>query len=200
MSNAQKPSEPLRVLLVCTGNICRSPLAEQVLRQQFAKLGVESQVQISSAGTMALKGHPLQEKSGESMTELGYSPTEHRARQLTAEMLEEADLVLSATAEHRSEVAKTLISANKRSFTIPEFARIATFMASKPESLAELEPATTMQAKVQLAARYRGYAPPAKASEDIDDPWGQSYESYQVAAKQINTHARAITTWLGGQA
>ena len=192
-------SKPVRVLLVCTGNICRSPLAEQVLTQQFASLGLATQVSFSSAGTMAMVGEPMHAKSGQSMTELGFEPAAHQARQLTAEMLDAADLVLSATADHRSEVAKTLISANKYSLTMPEFARIADYLASNPEALAHLEPATDLRSKVQLAAKYRGYAPPAKSTEDIADPWGHGYDSYQAAAKQIATHAQAITNWLGGQ-
>jgi len=77
-----------RILVVCTGNICRSPVAEAMLRQALPGR------QLSSAGLGALVGHGV-EPTARSLAEAdGLDVASHQARQLTSEMLQQADLVL----------------------------------------------------------------------------------------------------------
>ncbi len=89
-----------RVLVVCTGNICRSPMAEHVLRRAFEEAGLGAQVTVSSAGTGAwhvgLGAYPPAQRI---LAAAGY-PTEHVARQITKRMVENADLVLAADRGH----------------------------------------------------------------------------------------------------
>lgn len=194
---------PLKVLFVCTGNICRSPLAEQVFRQLFNQSGRPNAATFESAGVYAEAGKNMHPDSARSMTELGFIPEEHAARQLTAEQLENADLVLSATTDQRAEVARTLVKSNRYSFTLPEFARITGYLASEPEAIAETmaeylaeHPITDLKSKVALAAAFRGYAPPATGGDDILDPWGLGYSDYQAVAKEIQDYAITVTDWL----
>jgi protein-tyrosine-phosphatase len=84
----------MRVLFVCTGNICRSPFAEAVARR--AGLDVES------AGLSAYEGAGPTDDALAVARELGYDLSSHRARPLTKEMLERADLVVGMTAAHVS--------------------------------------------------------------------------------------------------
>ena len=80
-----------RVLFVCLGNVCRSPMAEYLMRH---KLGPQSSIQVESAGIHPPAGAPIHRTSAELLLEQGIDPGRHRARQLTPELLLQADLVL----------------------------------------------------------------------------------------------------------
>ncbi len=80
-----------RVLIVCTGNVCRSPLAEGLLRNRFARRGRGT---VESAGIAALEGHPADPNVAGLLAERGIDMSAHRARQLTPELLSKFDLVL----------------------------------------------------------------------------------------------------------
>lgn len=79
------------VLVVCTGNVCRSPMAEGLLRARFARLGRGS---VESAGIAALVGRPAEPYAVEAVARRGVDISGHRARQLTPELLAAADVVL----------------------------------------------------------------------------------------------------------
>ncbi len=76
------------ILVVCVGNICRSPMAEYFLKQEFPQLQVES------AGISGLTGHPADKKAQHCMQRLGINMQSHIARKLNAELLKKADLIL----------------------------------------------------------------------------------------------------------
>lgn len=80
-----------RILIVCTGNICRSPIAEHLLRE--ALLG--SDITVGSAGLGALIDHPIDSTALATLRQHGHRPPLHRARQLTAELALKADLILT---------------------------------------------------------------------------------------------------------
>jgi protein-tyrosine phosphatase len=88
-----------RFLMVCVGNICRSPMAAAVLEARLGELGHEGRVE--SAGIAALVGSPASPLARELMRERGLDISAHRARQLTREMLGEFDLVLVMEDAHR---------------------------------------------------------------------------------------------------
>jgi protein-tyrosine phosphatase len=87
-----------RVLFVCTANICRSPMAEAILNALASDMGVP--VEARSAGTAALVNEPITPHAEAALEEVGVYAKGHRARQVDAAMLEEADLVLAMTPEH----------------------------------------------------------------------------------------------------
>ena len=86
------------ILVVCVGNICRSPMAEALLKRE---LRGQDGFAVESAGLGALVGHPASEYSIELMDELGEDITGHRARQIQPDMVRDADLVLVMEAGHR---------------------------------------------------------------------------------------------------
>lgn len=86
-----------RVLMVCVGNICRSPMAEGLAR---ARLGGRPDARVESAGLGALVGEPADATAVELMRERGLDISSHRARQLTPRMMSEYDLVLVMEAKH----------------------------------------------------------------------------------------------------
>ncbi|MFP4686915.1 MAG: low molecular weight protein arginine phosphatase [bacterium] len=90
----------MKVVFVCTGNTCRSPLAEYVLRGKLKKRGVED-VEVQSAGTAAASGVPMTENSRIILEEQGYgSPSRHRSRNIMDLELEAGDLLLTMTENH----------------------------------------------------------------------------------------------------
>ncbi len=88
-----------KVLLICTGNTCRSPMAEGLFKQMLRDKDIKD-VEVSSAGIAAYEGDPVSEYAVAVLTELGIDISAHRAKQLTPFMLEEADLILVMTPSH----------------------------------------------------------------------------------------------------
>lgn len=91
-----------RILLVCVGNICRSPTAEYLLRDRLRDASLE----ISSAGLGALEDHPMDATAASLLTEHGIDASAHRGRQLQATMLREVDLVLVMEKSHAARIAR----------------------------------------------------------------------------------------------
>jgi protein-tyrosine-phosphatase len=89
----------VHVLFVCTGNICRSPMAAAIARDLLAAAG-SSDVEVSSAGTQALAGNGATGLAIAIAEEHGLDLLGHRARQLTPELVAGADLVVGMTREH----------------------------------------------------------------------------------------------------
>lgn len=85
------------ILVICIGNICRSPTAEYLLKK---KLADKSGVSVSSAGLGALVGKPADDMALSIMQEHGIDASAHRARQVTEDMLTAADLVLTMELKH----------------------------------------------------------------------------------------------------
>jgi len=92
----RNPSGPYRVICVCLGNICRSPMAEVVLRAQLAAAGLDDRVIVDSAGTGDWHvGDPMNPPARKQLERRGYDGAAHRARQFDASWLAERDLILA---------------------------------------------------------------------------------------------------------
>ncbi len=92
------------LLVVCTGNICRSPIAEGLLRQRLAEAGLSNQIEVRSAGTFAQIGSPTSRPVVELLAQQGIDMREHRAQQVTPTLLDQADLILVMTEDHRRSI------------------------------------------------------------------------------------------------
>ena len=90
-----------QILIVCTGNVCRSPMAMGLLRQRLAEDGLDVQVSVRSAGVYGLDGQPASAPGVEVLAERGIDIGDHRAHTVRARELEEADLVLVMEEAHR---------------------------------------------------------------------------------------------------
>ncbi len=85
-----------RIMIVCVGNICRSPTAEHLLRVALAP----SDIVVSSAGLGALKSKPIEETARSLLESAGHTLTEHRSQQLTSALINESDLILVMEQHH----------------------------------------------------------------------------------------------------
>ena len=119
---------PLRVLFVCTCNVCRSPMAELF----FLACAAPGSVEVTSAGLAALVGQPIDTSAAIVLADVGLDPTPHRARQFEPELALAADLVLAAEREHRDDVIAAVPGAHRRVFTMKEFARLLPAAGSGP--------------------------------------------------------------------
>lgn len=110
----------MNILLVCTGNTCRSPLAEVLLKRALKEAGL-AEVMVSSAGTGALVGEPASEGSYLVALENGLDLAAHRARVVTREMLSTTDLALTMSRGHLRKLE--LLGAKDQAFLLGEYAR-----------------------------------------------------------------------------
>ena len=180
---------PGRVLTVCTGNICRSPFLERVLQAELDRSWGRGAIEVASAGTGALAGHPMEHQARALLQEKGYAADGFVARDLTTAMVADADLVLTATRAHRGKVMALHPRAVRYTFTFREFAHLAS-------GLTEEELAGTGDGRrsardhlaraVSLAAGQRGVgAPLAEADADVVDPYRRPAQVFQEMTGQI---------------
>jgi protein-tyrosine phosphatase len=104
--------------MVCVGNICRSPMAEGLLRERFARRG---KGQVESAGFAALAGHVADPFAQALMVERGISISAHRARQLTSSLIAGSDLVIAMESGHVREIEALVPAARGRVHRIGKF-------------------------------------------------------------------------------
>ncbi len=171
------------MLFVCTGNICRSPLAERLGRAYLQEVLEEQAggVRLASAGLQAVVGSGMHPDSSLVLEGLGGDSRGFRARQLVAAMAVGADLTLTMTRVHRREVLALAPRALSRTFTLPEAADLVRFVDDHARALVPR----------LHAARSRRRSGP---EDDIRDPIGLPPEAHQESGEAI---AAALLPLLG---
>ena len=171
------------LLFVCTGNICRSPVAHLMAQYELReRIGDDSRrFTVHSAGTHGLVGHPINPPAAASVPHLASGA--FRARLLTRELVENADLVLTATRQHRSAAVTLVPRASSRVFTIREFARLVAQV--DPAVLPDGDPVARARALVPAAAAKRGTAYVPAHEDDVDDPYGGPPSEFTTCAAAI---------------
>lgn len=108
----------LAVLFVCTGNTCRSPMAEQIFNEQARGLSAHA----FSAGLDAKPGSPINPQAATALTQLGYNSTARSSTMVSTEAVEEADVILTFTENQKNELGQRFPAAIEKLFTISEYA------------------------------------------------------------------------------
>jgi protein-tyrosine phosphatase len=160
---------PYRVTVVCTGNICRSPMGELLLRERFAEAGLADRVVVDSAGTHSWEvGNPADPRTLAVLARNGHDDLgggDHVARRFERAWLDEVDLVLAAD-------------------------------AGNPRELTKLARTEEQRAKIRM---FRSFDPVAaeRGELDMDDPWygddsafDQTYAEVTAAADGVVEHVR----------
>ena len=177
--------ESFRVLHVCTGNICRSPMAEHLMRTGLReRLGDEADAfVVESAGTWGHTGSPMEGFAHSVLAGYEIDGSAFSARELVAEHVAAADLILTATRDHRAAAVVLQPRAAKRTFTLREFDRLLSVV--DPLALPTQDRVERARAIVQAAAANRGLVRPDSPDEDdLADPY-QAPESAFAACAQL---------------
>jgi protein-tyrosine phosphatase len=163
------------ILAVCTANICRSPMIEALLR---ARLDPD-RFEVASAGVQGWDHEPMDAMAAMELLRLGHQNTSFRSHAIDSYLVDSADLIVTATRVHRSEVLAMNPRALRRTFTLVEFA-----------ALADLVEGDDPRALVAEAARQRSKGP---KEVDIGDPYRRSPQIHRTTADQIDEAVRTIS-------
>ncbi|MDD5503205.1 MAG: low molecular weight protein arginine phosphatase [Candidatus Thermoplasmatota archaeon] len=113
----------MKLLFVCAGNTCRSPMAEALFNNLVRERAIPDKFSAESAGTDAPEGERASENAAQVLKEdYGIDISAHRARQVSAEMVEKADVVLAMTKAHKEKIVSYFPQAKGKVFTLNEFA------------------------------------------------------------------------------
>ena len=171
--------------MVCTGNICRSPMAEAILRQRLAERGCD-QIEVASAGTWADYGNRATPEALEVLTRRGIPFDGHRSRGVELDELAEADLVIAMTSVHLRELKAMADEVGTKLLLMKELVEMEVGETSS-EDLPE-----------RLGNLLRGRRPEPRRALDLDDPMGLPVAAYERAAAEIELGVAKLVDLLCG--
>ncbi|EGJ74695.1 putative protein-tyrosine phosphatase [Streptomyces sp. Tu6071] len=181
--------------------MCRSPITERLTRHALAaRLGARAGAEliVESAGTWGHEGAPMEENAAAVLSELGADPAGFRARELLDGHVIHADLVLTATRDHRAQVISMGHSAGLRTFTLKEFTRLV--RAIDPATLPDTaDLAGRARALVRAAAALRGWLlAPTPEADEVHDPYGAPLTFFEAIGGEISEALDPVINALTG--
>lgn len=181
------------ILVVCTGNVCRSPYIERRLRHELDGTGID----VTSGGTYALVDRPMDAGSSRLLAASGLPGPEFRARQLEREMVADADLVLAAAREHRSAAARLHPPAIRKVVTLRDLADLLTGVTPAEVFAREVSGSWVTQV-VSIALARRAHVPARQDGVDISDPFGLPQAAFEQMADEVEAALAVIVPLLRG--
>jgi protein-tyrosine phosphatase len=171
------------ILFVCTGNIARSPFMEYTLRERLAQTPA-SGFRIASAGTFAVANGRVHPAVNTELKHRGVDADAFTSTQLTARHALDAGLILTASRDHRRQVARIAPERRNVTFTLRQFVRLVQL-----DPVGEVRRAASsglLPALAQLASRNRGLSSGTEDTDDIADPAGGNRRSFAAAFDAID--------------
>jgi protein-tyrosine-phosphatase len=175
----------MKVLMVCTGNICRSPMAEVMLQAEVARRGCD-EIEVASAGTWAGFGNPAQPEAREVMVARGIELESHRSRPIDPQELADADLVVAMTSDHARELKQLSDEVGTKMVLMKEFVEM------------EVDDCPSSALDDRLKTLLAGQRPASRRALDLDDPMGLPVFAYERAAKEIEAGVQRLADLLCG--
>lgn len=152
-----------KILFVCTGNTCRSSMAEYLFRHIVKERGFATDFIIRSAGVSAIDKDPAADQAIEVLKKRGLLEiAEHQATPVNKDLIFDVDLILTMTKSHKAHLLNLYPEAKSKVFTLKEF---------------------TITKEEQDDPEF---------DLDIKDPFGQSIEVYQITATEIETYLQRL--------
>lgn len=162
-----------KILFVCTGNTCRSPMAEFLMKEIFAEKGLTQHVLVRSAGLAAMPGDMINEQAA-TVLETRYTivSDEHRSMPVSSYLLDEQDLILAMTESHAEHIRAARPDLSERVYTVIEFYLRAYQVLFPDRSL------------------------PAYTSLSVADPYGLSLSVYEDTAAMLKEYLEVVADYI----
>ena len=186
---------PIKVLFVCSGNTCRSPMAEKMWMQLCRESRIETST--SSAGVNAHEGESMNGNAADSLLKLGYEAGGHSAKLVSQNLIEWADLILAMDQKNKSNLLLISPDALEKLFTLGQFFELSELLIQDSQitqpGLAneEIETSQHMHNAQNLRENFG-----QDSRLDIPDPFGKGQIDYQGVAAQIEGYLKGIIAFL----
>lgn len=188
----------VRILTVCTGNICRSPYVQHALQHALDAVRPGT-FEVSSAGTHALVGNPVDPGSARILEAKGVDPTGFAARQMSERIMQDVDIVLPLEGTHRKVVLSYSPRHLKRAYTPKELVRLLDAAGAREpwtERLAGLAtPEERWAALPSHLAQERNLSRVTKGADDIVDPYRRPQEAFDAMATEVDDAVARIVVF-----
>lgn len=183
------------ILVVCTGNVCRSPIAEGLLRDALGERFGDRAPQVSSAGTAGWEGEGAVRESIVAAAERGTDISGHIARRITGTMVEHANLIVAMAGEHRDAISRFDAGTAHKTFTLKELVRL---LEDLQPGDASADPAPLAERVAAAEALRRGGFEGNPHDEDVVDPLGMPMESFRAIAWELDEWVTRLVNGLYG--
>ncbi|MEP7159465.1 MAG: hypothetical protein ABI746_00010 [Dermatophilaceae bacterium] len=184
------------ILVVCTGNLCRSPYIERRLQAELDRSWGPAAVRVHSAGTDSRPGLPMEVEARRRLQDAGGSGEGFMSTRLTQSLVADASLIITATRWHRSRVARIHPRALRTAHALRDLAYLSPHV-QRPQAASDTTARAWLDAVARAVAAARGRIPPLPPEDaGIDDPIGKSGRAFDTMAAEIEQAIPPVVSML----